>query len=277
MTGKKIILLDVDGTLVDYHGQLPASAANAVKRAIANGHEVFMCTGRARAEVQQELWDLGLDGLIGGNGNYIEHHGEAVLHNSLSEEDCRAIVDWCHERGHEFYLEANAGLFASENFREAARPVMTIYAARKGKPAPAAGETGFHGMVYGQPLVRDDVMKISYILDSIEDHEAAKKAFPNLQHGTWGGRGAEALFGDIGVYGITKAHAVEALLEHLGADKADAIAFGDATVDIPMFEASGYAVAMGDASQDVKDAADHITTDVEEDGITNAFKHLGLI
>lgn len=141
MTDKKIVLLDVDGTLVDYHGHLPASAADAVKQAIANGHEVFMCTGRARAEVQQELWDLGLDGLIGGNGNYIEHHGEAVLHNSLSEDDCRAIVDWCHANGNEFYLEANAGLFASENFLEAAQPVMTLYAQRKGRPAPEKGLT----------------------------------------------------------------------------------------------------------------------------------------
>ena len=80
----RVLFLDVDGTLVDYHGELPASAADAVRAARAAGHLVFLCTGRARAEVQQELWDLGVDGLIGGNGNYIEHRGEVVLHNALS-------------------------------------------------------------------------------------------------------------------------------------------------------------------------------------------------
>lgn len=272
----RILFLDVDGTLVNYHGELPASAADAVRAARAAGHEVFLCTGRARAEVQQELWDLGVDGLIGGNGNYIEHRGEVVLHNALSVTDERAIVDWLHGRGHEFYLETNAGLFASKRFATAALPVMARYAASKGRPAPDDVEVAFHGMVFGHDLYRDDVMKISYILDAYDDHLACKETFGYLQHGTWGGRGAEALFGDVGVTGVTKAHAVEVLLEHLGTDRAHTVAFGDAAVDLPMFEACGYAVAMGNASQDVKEAADLVTTDVDHDGLAHAIATLGL-
>ena len=131
-------------------------------------------------------------------------------------------------------------------------------------------------MVFGHDLYRDDVMKISYILDSYDDHLACKKTFSHLQHGTWGGRGAEALFGDVGVHGVTKAHAVEALLEHLGTDRAHTIAFGDATVDLPMFEACGYSVAMGNASQDDKEASDLVTADVDHDGLAHAFMTLGL-
>ena len=271
-----VLFLDVDGTLVDYHDELPASAADAVRAARAAGHLVFLCTGRARAEVQQDLWDLGVDGLIGGNGNYIEHRGEVVQHNALSAADERAIVDWLHQRGHEFYLETNAGLFASERFGTTAIPVMARYAASKGRPAPANVEVAFHGMVFGHDLYRDDVMKVSYILDSHDDHLACKTTFGHLQHGTWGGRGPEALFGDVGVHGVTKAHAVQALLQHLGTDRAHTIAFGDATVDLPMFKACGYSVAMGNASQDVKEAADLVTTDVEHDGLAQAFKTLGL-
>ena len=82
---------------------------------------------------------------------------------------------------------------------------------------------------------------------------------------------------DMGVKNITKAHAVETLLAHLGADRTDTIAFGDAKVDIPMFEACAYGVAMGSGGDEIKAAADYVTTGVNEDGLYHAFAHLGLI
>ena len=66
----KIIFLDVDGTLVDYENHLPGSAVAAVRQARANGHRIYICTGRSKAEIYPELWDIGLDGMIGGNGSY---------------------------------------------------------------------------------------------------------------------------------------------------------------------------------------------------------------
>ncbi len=53
----------------------------------------------------------------------------------------------------------------------------------------------------------------------------------------------ESLFGDLGVKDITKAHAIDVLLEHLGAK--DTIAFGDAKIDIPMLEYCQIGVSMG--------------------------------
>lgn len=272
----KTVFLDVDGTLVDYHGRLPASAVGAVVAARSAGHIVILCTGRARAEIPPELWDLGVDGLVGANGNYIELDGEVVLHNTLNPDDERALVDWFHARGHEFYLETNAGLFASERFAEVALPVAARYAADHGSPPPTNVADVFHGIAFGHRLYRDDVLKISYVLDSPADHHACREAFEHLQHRTWGGRLAEPLFGDVAMPGITKAHAVGAVLERLGADRADTIAFGDAAVDLPMFEACGYSVAMGNASPEVKSAAALVTGDVEADGLADAFRLLGL-
>ena len=34
-------------------------------------HLVYVCTGRSKAEMQPELWEIGLDGMIGGNGSYV--------------------------------------------------------------------------------------------------------------------------------------------------------------------------------------------------------------
>lgn len=273
----RILFIDVDGTLVDYNNRLPESAAAAIRAARAAGHRVYLCTGRSKAEMPDMLWDIGVDGMIGGNGSYVEDAGQVVLHQTLTTDQCRAMVDWLHGRGLEFYLETNAGLFGSEHFEEAVTPVMALYTARKGQPAPVKASEAFHGLVLGGELIRDDVNKISYVLSRYSDHLAAKDQFADMQHGTWGGRGAEALFGDVGPTGITKAHAVEALLEHRHADRADTIAFGDATVDISMFQACAVGVAMGNASADLKALATLVTDDVEDDGLANSFRALGLL
>lgn len=275
----KIIFLDVDGTLVDYENRIPKSAITAVQRARENGHRVYVCTGRSKAEMQPELWDIGLDGMIGGNGSFVEDNGHVVMHQIITLDECTAIVDWLHEKNLEFYLESNQGLFASENFEQRGEKTIQEYSRRKGKPeAEKATVRGtFVGMVFDGNLYRDDVNKISYVLNSYQDFLDTQKRFPDMQNGTWGGRGETALFGDIGVANITKAHAIEELLKYLGADRADTIAFGDAKVDIPMLEYCAYGVAMGNGGEEIKKMADYITDDVEQDGLYHAFEKLGLI
>ena len=79
----KILLIDIDGTLVDYENCLPASAVDAIRKARANGHKVYLCSGRSKAENKQEIWDIGIDGYIGGNGSYVESDGEVVMHQLI--------------------------------------------------------------------------------------------------------------------------------------------------------------------------------------------------
>lgn len=275
----KIIFLDVDGTLVDYEGNLPDSAVYAIRKARENGHKVYISTGRSKAEVYKPLWDIGLDGMIGGNGSYVEDHDHVVMHQLITAEQARRIVDWLHSRKLEFYLESNNGLFASEHFEERGQPTMQEYSRRKGKPGAEnlTVRQCFPEMIFGGELYRDDLNKVSYILDSYQDFLDTAAQFPDMQNGTWGGAGETALFGDIGVKDITKGNAIQHLLDYLGADQKDTIAFGDAKIDIPMFEYCAYSVAMGSGGPEAKAAADYVTDDVDKDGLYKAFVHLGLI
>lgn len=278
---KKIVFLDIDGTLVNYDNTLPDSAKRAIQKARRNGHLVYACTGRSKAEMPDYILDIGLDGLIGGNGAYVEHNHQVIMHQMLSAKEVQQIVDWLHERKLEFFVESNNGLFASEHFREVARPVMQQYTIKKGKTKEEVEnqevEDVLHGLVFGGNLYRDDVNKISFVLNSIEDYQAAKQAFPNLKAGTWGGVGETALFGDLGVKDITKAHAIEILLDFLQAKREDTIAFGDAKVDIPMLDYCQIGVAMGNGGEEIKAMADMITDSVENDGLAKAFEKLDLI
>lgn len=277
----KIVFLDVDGTLIDYEAKLPASAAKAVDQARANGHKVYICTGCSKAEIlERNLCDL--DGMIGGNGAYVEDNGHVVMHHGLTREEVKAIADWCNERHLGFYLEANSGIYCNDYMLEQGPATMVKYAQGKGasledakSSADSFIDTFIH--VQGEDLYRDDVNKISFILSQYQDHLDSKKAFPTLEANTWGGKGEVALFGDLGPSGITKRHAIEVLLEYLGADQKDTISFGDAKIDLSMFACCAYNVAMGNGGPEIKAAADYVTDDVNNDGLYKAFQYLGLI
>lgn len=275
----KVIFLDVDGTLVNYENNLPGSAIDAIRKARKNGHKVYISTGRSRAEVYQNIWDIGIDGMIGGNGSYVEDNGKVVMHKLITLDECRDIVDYLHKHNLEFYLESNSGLYASENFEIAGEPVMQEYTRRKAKENAdkITVREAFPDMIFGGKLYRADVNKISYILNTYDDFINVSTRFTHMKNGTWGGVGETALFGDIGVPGITKANAIEELLKYIGADKTDTIAFGDAKIDIPMLEYCNIGISMGNGGPEIKKMADYITDEVDDDGLYKAFLKFHLI
>lgn len=281
MSDKKILFLDVDGTLIDYRAIMPESAGRAVDQARANGHLVYICTGCSKAEVlSRNLCEL--DGMIGANGGYVEDHGEVIMHQSIQVEDVRRIVEWCDQRGLGAVLETNDGIFYSELMRNQAREVYSKYAAGKGSTYEDAwkkneGIEDRMDFLYGEERYRSDINKIDFVLSSYQDFLDAKQEFSHMIANTWGGKDEQALFGDLSPAGITKKNAIDVLLKHLGRSVDDTIAFGDAKIDISMFEICNYSVAMGNAGPETKEAADYITTDVNEDGILNAFRYLNLI
>jgi hydroxymethylpyrimidine pyrophosphatase-like HAD family hydrolase len=66
-------------------------------------------------------------------------------------------------------------------------------------------------------------------------------------------------------------------MDYLHLSKEDVIAFGDGPNDFEMIEFAGTGVAMGNASDDLKELADYITDAVNEDGVYNGMRHFGLI
>lgn len=140
VTVPRTVFLDVDGTLVTYDNVLPDSAVRAIKEARTAGHRVYVCTGRSHAEIPETMWAIGLDGMIGGNGAYVEDGGQVLLHQHLSAAQCEQAVSWLRRRGLEPYLEANSGLYASSIFRDTARSAIRAYATGKGTTGASSME-----------------------------------------------------------------------------------------------------------------------------------------
>lgn len=272
--GSSVLLLDIDGTLVNYQLQLPEGAAQAVRAARANGHRVYLCTGRSRAEIYPNLWQLGVDGLIGGNGSYIENDEHVVFHQVLDPAVVQRAVDWMLGLDLGFYLECNSGLYGTDNLPEKAAEIL-------GGPTPenvAFVRAGFPDMMYGASAGRDDVNKISFVLEPSVDLAALAVEYAGeAAIDSWSMTGKGPEFGEFGQLGIHKGEAVQRLAAHLGVTKTDLIGFGDARSDLPLFAACGTSVAMGNAPAEVKAGATLVTEHVDENGLANAFVRLGLI
>jgi Cof subfamily protein (haloacid dehalogenase superfamily) len=78
-------------------------------------------------------------------------------------------------------------------------------------------------------------------------------------------------------FGINKGTSLIAQCQRWGIAPADAIAFGDGINDISMLQAAGIGIAMGNAHDDVKAAADRICGKIEDDGLYDCVKELGLL
>lgn len=276
---KKIIFIDVDGTLISYDKYLPISAIEAIKMARINGHLIFLCTGRSKAQIYKRIWDIGVDGYVGGNGSYIEYNDKVIFHKLLSKKECTEIVDYLNTKNIEYYLESNNGLFISKNFEEVGGKAFLTY----NKLCDVKDYqnttiyTSLQGIKETDNYYRDDVNKISYVLNSKDDYRDLKSKFPNLKHGYWGGGTINPIFGYITSENVSKGNAVDFILKYLNMNKEDSISIGDSTIDIPMFKSTGYSVCVETGTSDAKNIADYICEPIEADGLSKTFKKLNLI
>jgi Cof subfamily protein (haloacid dehalogenase superfamily) len=81
-------------------------------------------------------------------------------------------------------------------------------------------------------------------------------------------------FTDIVANGNSKAAGMDAICRHFGIQQEETIAFGDGANDIEMLQWAGIGIAMGNAAQEVKDAADMVTGSVDDEGIEQAINKL---
>ncbi|MDO4468029.1 MAG: HAD hydrolase family protein [Bacillota bacterium] len=272
ITNKKLILIDVAGTIQTIDGKIPESAIQAIRKARSNGHLVFLVTRRAKGNVENDIFSIGFDGMIGGGGSYIEYNGQILKNQVFALHDLQRIVAYLQSKNLEFYIEASDGLYGSYGFTKRGVQALEEY----GLQNPIVTDV-FPDMTFPETLVQPNAIKINYILESYDDYLDFKENFPEFKCNTWGGKEGQAIFGDCLVENIKIQSTIEELADFLEIAKTDIISIGDSKVDIPMFEASGLSICMGSGCQKAKEAADWITRDTENDGLYHALEHFNII
>ena len=117
--------------------------------------------------------------------------------------------------------------------------------------------------------------KVQGLFVSVEDRDAAKeelKAVPGIEI-----TGALEKNIEVNAEGVNKGNAMVRLGESLGIHREEIMAFGDGLNDLQMLKEVGIGVAVSNAREEVKAAADHITRSNDEEGVARFIEEYVLI
>lgn len=258
-----LIFFDIDGTLVGEDGRvIPESARAAIQCARANGHICMINTGRTLTLVGTELTEqTEFDGLVLGCGTMIVYRGKTLLHETFSQEDGLRIIDGLHR------YEIDACLEGSENnYRDSDDRLFTENYRRFISRFDSFG----YGSFQEAPGHFD---KFYAYTDRVERMNGFRREFADRLDFV----DRKGGYFEIMPKGCSKASAMDFVAGALGIPVEETVAIGDSSNDIPMIERAHVGIAMGNATEDVKKAADYVSTDISDNGIKNALRWLGVI
>ncbi len=263
----KLLVVDVDGTLIGKDGTISAEDREALAKASNLGIPVSLSTGRVPQACLAFINQLSLDGYhIFFDGALVSNpkQGKEVYVQPLNKTVVRQAVEFAHSN--DVYLE--------------------LYSATHYFVERETWATDIHHQFFGlQPTVvdftklwnRERIIKGELMTSSPQEAVQARSfhlQFNDSLHFSWVKTPAYPGVDFINLVdpGVSKGRALEALASHLGISLTEVIAIGDGTNDISLLSCAGLAIAMGNAPDEVKAVADYITLDVEHSGLAAAIE-----
>lgn len=266
---RKIVFLDIDGTLASRFNYVPVSARKACRTARENGHILYIASGRSRWQIADSILEVGFDGVISSAGARIEKDGSAVFNAFLPAPLIDRLLAFLNEKNAPYVLETPEIMIADMQYfslleESGVNRNFIQFLAKQYAPL----STNFD---------RTRVSKLVFIengdfhFENIEQEFRAEcEIFRNsIPVFTGGG-------GEITPFGVNKGTALEKVREIYGIRREDTIAFGDGDNDRPLLAAAGIGIAMGNADESLKQNADYVAGDVRRNGLAKAFHKYGL-
>lgn len=252
-----IAFFDIDGTLA-IGRNIPSSASHAIARMRANGHLVFICTGRPRAYAEKHFGPFA-DGFVCNNGR-LAFMGDRTLHDrALTTEEVQAFIQALDSAGagYAFLEEWKAYYGGDPTYRPIAEEVWDAEMLLDGIDCDTLHAFNFD-IYFADAAHRQRITEAlggSCLVNPHGPHPSA----------------------DVTVLGCDKGDAIASVAKVLGISLDDVYAFGDGINDQPMFRVARHGVAMGNAVDELKELAEYVTTDILDDGVANALAHYGLV
>ena len=259
---RKALFFDIDGTIWDFHNNIPDSCRRGIGLAREAGHLAFLCTGRARGFVTSpELLSIGFDGILSGCGTMIEYGGQILYQKLIGQDLAVRTMEAARRYRVRPILEGPRYLYMDyEDFRDD-RYGQKLMREMEGSLLPLTENWG-----------RWEIVKLACDLTGADTEpfvEALSPWYDFIFHND--------IVVEMVPRGFSKATGILQTCSLLGLDVADTYAFGDGQNDMEMIRAAGCGIAMGNATPALKEAADYVTTALDRDGIWNALCHFGLI
>lgn len=245
----RLVALDVDGTLVDGDGVMREDIRDAVARIVASGIPVVIATGRGWTSTDIIVDELKLPPgwAVTANGAMLVTYPPLRIESEVRFDPADSIAK------------------VAEAAPEAIIAVQEGLTWRVTRPFP---EGELHGDVRVESLEELASRPVSRIV--IRDPDSPEDVFNEMAH-SLGLHEVSYFIGwsawlDIAPKGIDKAHGLQRVVDELGLCAGDVLALGDGGNDIEMLEWAGRGVAIGDAAENVRAAANHVTGRFDDGG-----------
>lgn len=255
----KAVFFDIDGTLLSFNThRIPESALLALAALRNKGILLFISTGRPYADTAFLREFFRFDGYITLNGQYCLNEKGVIYKRSMARQDVEVIVEQV-VRGEYIcsFVNENGSFISGTD-----ETVRNLFGLVNVKIPPVKDP---------KTALEEEIYQVSVFLDRSQEHILLDRA-TGVRIARW-----HDLFTDVIPAGGGKQKGMEAVLQYYGISAEDSMAFGDGENDLSMLEYVKTGVAMGNASEKVKRAADYVTASVDEDGILKALLHLGVL
>lgn len=265
MSAIKLVLADVDGTLVTQEKVLTARAAAAVRGLRERGIRFAVTSGRPPRGMAMLVEPLALDGAIAGfNGGVFTKPDLTVIEaKTLPEDAAREVFDLLLGMGLDAWVyTADEWLLRDRDAPHREREERTV----QFPPRVVDDLAPFLGQAVKITGVGDDLDLVARA-----EAEAQRRV---------GGRATAArsqpYYLDVTHHDANKGFVVDYLCKLYGLQRAEIATLGDQPNDVPMFEGVGLSVAMGQASDTVKAKASRVTASNEDEGFAEAVERFVL-
>lgn len=257
----RLIAIDLDGTLLDSSGQVPAAVGEALKRAAEAGMTLAPATARWYQAAIRPFIGLGIQpaAIASAGADVRLHTGQVVAQHRLPDEFAQFVAELCDRAGWPATLAVPGKAYRRAN-------ELPAWAAN----APE----------WLQPVTSLRDLDLRDLLAVLAEAPAGDSAIAELM--AWSDRvslfDAISFAGDGMVtataQGVDKGTALRELCDALGVEPSEAIAIGDSEVDIPMLRVAGMAVAVETGTAETKAAAGQLIPGPDAGGIAGLIDSL---
>ncbi|MDE8674432.1 Cof-type HAD-IIB family hydrolase [Priestia aryabhattai] len=236
----KLIALDMDGTLLNNQQEVSEENRAAIAKAQEKGVHVVLSTGRSLLTCREYAQSLQLSSyLITVNGSEIwDESGQLVERKLIDASHIEKMWNLTQEHKLNFWAVTTDKVWRDEFPEDIASQEWLKF-----------------GYDIPDDALREEVLKQ---IAGISDFEISNSSLTNLE---------------INALGINKAKGIMTVCERLGISMDEVIAMGDSLNDMAMIEAAGCGIAMGNAQEAVKEAADWVTDTNVNNGVAKAISH----
>lgn len=259
----KLIATDIDGTILIPEKQFTKGVKDCIKKLQEVGIKIVLVTGRMNAAAELVAKELNLKTpVISYQGGLVKENGKTLYERYLTEDESERIIEWAKSENIHINLYNNDILYSEYDNYEIQR-----YSTRQSvdyivKPFSEIKKDKVNKILAIDYHNADRISKYEKELPKIFPELYIVKSTPN--------------FLEFSNPEASKYCAVNFLQNYWGITKEETLTIGDQNNDIALLEAGGLKIAMGNATDSLKEIADHITDTVENDGFVKAVNELVL-